>query len=90
MKSVNDRGSGLIEAYKIMGFGRLASVASTFYKLNKIKSRCIKVFSLSLASLVCLHRSFELIVFKSALAHFIQCNLAAKFTSLTELNNAIK
>ena len=76
MKSVNDRGSGLIEAYKIMGLGRLASVASTLYKLNKNKSRYIKVFSFSLASLVCLHRSFCLFIFESLLPASAQCNLA--------------
>ena len=37
MKSFKDRGSGLFEALKMIGFGRLASVASTFYKLNKIR-----------------------------------------------------
>ena len=78
MKSVNDRGSGLIEAFKIIGHGRLAIVASTFYKLNKIKSRYIKVFSLSLASLVCLHRSFGLFIFKSLLAASAQCNETTK------------
>ena len=78
MKSVNDRDSGLIEACKIMDLGRLTSVASTFYKLNKIKSRYIKVFRFYLASLVCLHGSFEVIVFKRALPRFVQCNLATK------------
>jgi hypothetical protein len=52
MKSFKDRGSGLIEARKIIGFGRLASVASTFYKIIKIINRCIKVFRFYLASLV--------------------------------------
>jgi hypothetical protein len=51
MKSFKDRGAGLIEAPKIINFGRLTSVASTFYKLNKIRVY-IKVFTFYLAPLV--------------------------------------
>jgi hypothetical protein len=51
MKSFKDRGSGLIEDRKIIVLGRLASVASTFYKLNKIRVY-IKVFRFHLAPLV--------------------------------------
>jgi hypothetical protein len=54
MKSFKDRGSGLIGARKTIGFGRLASVASDFCKLNKIRVY-IKVFTFYLAPLVCLH-----------------------------------
>ena len=68
----------MIEARKIIGFGRLASVASTFYKIIKIISRYIKVFEFALASLACLHSSIELIISKSALPFVKQCNLATK------------
>ena len=37
MKPFNDRASGLITVPIIKGLGRLASVASIFYKLNKIR-----------------------------------------------------
>ena len=55
MKPFNDRGSGLITVPIIKGLGRLASVASTFNKLDKNKSRYIKVYRFCLAPLVCLH-----------------------------------
>ena len=53
MKPFKDRGIGLIEVRKTLGLGRLASVASIFYKLNKIRVY-IKVFRFNLAPLVCL------------------------------------
>jgi len=53
MKPFNDRASGLITVLIIKGLGRLASVASTFYKSNKIRIY-IKVFTFYLAPLVCL------------------------------------
>jgi hypothetical protein len=52
VKPFNGRSSDLIEASKIIDLGRLASVASSFYKINKIKGRYINVFIFYLASLV--------------------------------------
>lgn len=78
MKSFKDRGSGLIEARKIIGFGRLASVASTFYKIIKIISRYIKVFGFALAALASLYRSSEIFNIKAALLLFIRCYVATK------------
>ena len=80
MKPFNDRGSGLITVPIIKGLGRLASVASAFYKVVKIINRYIKVFGFALATLVCLHRFSEIINFKPFLPPFMQCNLATKLT----------
>ncbi len=89
MKPFNARATGLINTNKIKGFEMVASVASTLNKLNKNKKKGIKVFRFCLATLICLHRSFELIVFKPVLPRFIQCNLATKLTKSQEVSYAL-
>ena len=60
-KPFNASAIGLFEISKIKSFELLASVASTLYKIIKIYSKYRNVFSFSLADVVCLHRSNELI-----------------------------
>ena len=78
VKPYNASAIGLYEISKIKSFELLASVASTLYKIIKIYSKYRNVFRFSLADVVCLHRSNELINFKTSLPRFAQCNLATK------------
>ena len=77
VKSFKARASGLIGCSINNGFKGLASVASTFFKINKNR-RYIKVFEFTLAPLVCLHRSSEILNIKTALPVFMQCYVATK------------
>jgi len=78
VKPFNASAIGLFEISKIKSFELLASVASTLYKIIKIYSKYRNVFRFSLADVVCLHRSNELINFRAFLPRFAQCNLATK------------
>jgi hypothetical protein len=69
---------GTMKMSKINGPRRLASAASNFYKIIKIINRYIKVLGFALATLVCLHSSFSLFIFKIQPPAFKQCNLAKK------------
>lgn len=78
VKPFNASAIGLFEISKIKSFELLASVASNLYKIIKIYSKYRNVFSFSLADVVCLHRSNELINLRVSLPRFAQCNLATK------------
>ena len=84
MKPFKASTTGTMKMSKINGSRRLASVASTFYKIIKIINRYIKVFGFALATLVCLHRSFSLFIFKIQPPAFKQCNLATKFHEVND------